>query len=490
MSKPVTLSKTRYTAGLQCHKQLWWKVHEPNAPELTPDANQQAIFDTGTRVGEVARTYVPGGVLIEGTRFEKVQKLAKTKEALAAGATIIYEAAFESGQVFSAVDILERTPAGFRLTEVKSTTEVKEHHIPDVAVQRWVLEGAGFPVATTRVMYLDRECRAPDLSNLFATDTVDDEVAAVLPTIEPEVQAQLRMLGGPLPTVEIGDHCKKPYECPFMARCWPVLPPHHIGTLSHISPKKRSALAALGVKTIDRIPDNFVLTENQARQRRVVIAGEAEISGELEAELRPFDVKRIAFLDFETVAPAIPIWDGCRPYDTVPAQFSCDVQHGTAPLRHFEWMATGPGDPRPEMARRVVEACRDTDIVVAFNAGFEKRCLQLLADAAPALATELTGIIARLKDLADPVRKGMYHPEFFGGYGLKVVVAALVPELAYADLEVAEGATASNLLMRLMFNEPQVNVEERKAITAQLNEYCGRDTLVMVKLLDILRSLA
>ncbi|HET7025913.1 MAG TPA: DUF2779 domain-containing protein [Gemmatimonadales bacterium] len=490
MSRPITLSKSRYTAGLQCHKQLWWKVHEPNAPELTPDANQQAIFDQGTRVGEVARTYVPGGVLIEGTRFEKAQKLAKTREALAGNAPVIYEAAFESGHVFSAVDILERTADGFCLTEVKSTTEVKEHHVPDVAIQRWVLEGAGFPVTTTRVMHLDRECRAPDLSNLFATATVDAQVASVLPTIAPEVEAQLRMLGGPLPTVEIGDHCDEPYECPFKARCWPTLPPHHISTLSRISTKKRSALTALGVETIDRIPDNFDLTEIQARQRRVVIAGEAEISPALKKELLPFDVRRIAFLDFETVAPAIPVWDGCRPYDAVPAQFSCDVQDGTAPLRHFEWMATGPGDPRPEMARRVVEACRDTDIVVAFNAGFEKRCLQLLAEAAPASADELNGIVVRLKDLADPVRKGMYHPEFYGGYGLKVVVAALVPELAYADLEVAEGATASNLLMRLMFNEPALTPDEARTTTSQLREYCGRDTQVMVKLLDTLRSLA
>ena len=59
MPRPHGLSKSRYTAGLQCHKQLWWRVHEPEAPELVPDAGTQRLFDTGLHVGEVARTTSP-----------------------------------------------------------------------------------------------------------------------------------------------------------------------------------------------------------------------------------------------------------------------------------------------------------------------------------------------------------------------------------------------------------------------------------------------
>ena len=60
------LSKSRYTYGLQCHKQLWWRVHEPGARELVPGPALRARFAAGTRIGEVARSYVPGGVLITG----------------------------------------------------------------------------------------------------------------------------------------------------------------------------------------------------------------------------------------------------------------------------------------------------------------------------------------------------------------------------------------------------------------------------------------
>ncbi|MGH7533337.1 MAG: DUF2779 domain-containing protein, partial [Gemmatimonadales bacterium] len=346
MSKPISLSKSRFVAGLQCHKLLWWRVHEPNAPELVPDENTKAIFDQGTRVGQVARDYVPGGVLIEGHHFDKNGKLERTQAALAAGAAVIYEAAFETERVFTAVDILKRTADGVVLTEVKSTTKVKDEHIPDIAVQRWVVEGAGLPVLDTRLMHLNRECRAPDLSNLFTAAAVDGLVVPVLPTVEPEVRAQFQMLAGPLPDIEIGDHCTKPYDCPFLARCWQELPPHHISTLPRLSPKKRTALATLGVSTIDQIPDDFELTEIQERQRRAVKAGKPLLEPELQTELAAFAGRRIAFLDFETVAPAIPIWDGCRPFDAVPVQVSIDVTDGGTVAAHHEWIATDASDPR------------------------------------------------------------------------------------------------------------------------------------------------
>jgi hypothetical protein len=112
MPRPHGLSKSRYTAGLQCHKQLWWRVHEPDAPELVPDAETQKRFDTGVQVGVVARNYVPGGVLIDLPNTDYEGKVADTQRAIRTGAPAIYEASFLAGQVFAAVDILVREPAG------------------------------------------------------------------------------------------------------------------------------------------------------------------------------------------------------------------------------------------------------------------------------------------------------------------------------------------------------------------------------------------
>lgn len=490
MPRPITLSKSRFTQGLQCHKLLWWRVHEPDAPELKPAETLQAIFDQGTRVGQAAREYVPGGVLIEGAAWEKEQKVARTREAIAGGAKIIYEGSFEADSTFVAVDILERLRDGWRLSEVKSVTKVKEDaHIPDIAVQHWVARQAGLPIVRAELMHLDRECRAPDLSNLFARADLTAESAELFPVVEEEIPAQLRMLAGPLPDVPVGDHCDTPHECPFKARCWPERPRHHIATLPRLSEKKRSALAKLGVETIEQIPKDFELTDIQERQRRAVIAGKALIEPALARELKAFDVARIAFLDFETVAEAIPVWNGCRPYDQVPAQFSCHTRDGSGKIAHHQWIAEGPEDPRPELARRVVEACRGAEIVVAFNAAFEKAGLKLLAEGAPHLAAELEGVIARVRDLADPVRNGIYHPDFLGSYSLKPVVGALLPDLAYEDLEVGEGTLASVRLRRLMFEGESIPVADRARMRQELLDYCGRDTLVMVKLLDKLRTL-
>ncbi|MBI3636592.1 MAG: DUF2779 domain-containing protein, partial [Candidatus Rokubacteria bacterium] len=108
-------------AGLQCHKRLWWTVHEPAAPELEPEDALQATFDRGTRVTEIARDYVPAGVLIDLPYDAYDEKVEHTRRALDAGAPAIYEASFRADGVVVAVDILERQPNGFRLVEVKSS---------------------------------------------------------------------------------------------------------------------------------------------------------------------------------------------------------------------------------------------------------------------------------------------------------------------------------------------------------------------------------
>ena len=168
MSPTYRLSKSRFTAGRQCHKQLWWRVHEPDARELVPSARTQAIFDQGTSVGELARTHVPGGTLIDLPYDQFQAKLDATKAALAAGAPAIYEASFSEDRVFVAVDILERLRGGFGLIEVKSSTSAKKEHFEDAAIQAHVLTLAGLKVRRVEIMHLNRACTFPDLSDLFA----------------------------------------------------------------------------------------------------------------------------------------------------------------------------------------------------------------------------------------------------------------------------------------------------------------------------------
>ena len=81
----TSLSKSRFCYGLQCLRQLWWRVHGPDASELVAPASLQAVFARGHRVGELAQAEFAGGVLIGREYFQTAEKIADTRAALAAG---------------------------------------------------------------------------------------------------------------------------------------------------------------------------------------------------------------------------------------------------------------------------------------------------------------------------------------------------------------------------------------------------------------------
>ncbi len=480
----VRLSKSRVMAGLQCHKLLWWMVHEPAAPEL--DGRVSLAMDQGIRVGELARTHVPRGLLIELPYDAYAERLAATREALGR-ASVLYEAAFVADNVFVSVDILERRGSGYCLIGVKSTTRVKEHHLPDVAIQAHILLRSGVNVTRMEVMHLNRECVYPDLTNLFIREDVTEAVEGLLSRVEKAIVVQAAMLGGSLPSVQIGDHCSAPYECPFIERCWPVVPPHHVSTL-YAMRQRALELDEDGYHTIHDLPDEVILTPIADRQRRAVQAGQVIVEPGLAQALGAFAAS-IVFLDFETVGLAVPVWTGCHPYDAVPVQFSCHVVQPNGDVTHHAWLADGPEDPRPALVERLVAACEGARTVVAYHAPFEQKCLLNLADAVPGLAGELRHIADRLTDLLPVVRNYVYHPDFGGSFSLKTVLPALVQELRYDGLTIADGESASLELVRLLFEGECLEPEAREELRSDLLQYCHQDTWGLVKLLERLRQL-
>src|SRR5438445_551186 len=184
------LSKTRYLAGLQCHKQLWWRVHEPEAPELVPDVGLRNLFAQGAEVDQRARSYVPGGELIDVPFYELDNKVAATRDAMRRDPPVLYQPWFPADETYAGVDILTRGPRGYAVIEVKATNRLKPEHVPDVAVQVHVLRRSGLPVERAEVMHLNPECRHPDLSNLFVREDVTPVVEGVLVGLPEELAAQ------------------------------------------------------------------------------------------------------------------------------------------------------------------------------------------------------------------------------------------------------------------------------------------------------------
>src|SRR5437762_8802018 len=320
-TKAARLSKSRFTSGLQCHKKRWWEVHEPDAPELQPDKVLQGLFDQGRLVVEAARERYPGGVLIDLPHHAGAERVAATQKALDAGAPAIFEATFIAENTFVAIDVLAKLGDGYRLTEVKSSSSQKPEHIPDVAVQARVAAACGVNITAAEVLHLNKEFRHPDTGDLFAATDVTAPVAAFLPQVPDEITRQRAMPAGPLPDVPIGLHCFDPPDCPSIRRCWPETP-DHIRHLAGVGPKKTAAYLTRGITSIGDLPAREKLNFTQRRQLKAMAEKRIIVEPTLAAELAPFGGEVLGFLDFETIARAIPVWPGMAPWQPAAGQFS------------------------------------------------------------------------------------------------------------------------------------------------------------------------
>ena len=145
--KLVTISKSKFVAGCQCLKRLYWLVHEPGLAAL-PDAANFVVMEQGREVGQLARQMFPGGVGVDGSHG--LGQAIRTTRELVANREVpaIFEGTFEHGNVLVRVDILQRRRDGrWRLLEVKSTTDLKGHHLEDVGIQSRIVSRSGLDLA-------------------------------------------------------------------------------------------------------------------------------------------------------------------------------------------------------------------------------------------------------------------------------------------------------------------------------------------------------
>lgn len=303
------LSKSRFLSGLQCRLCLWHSTYNPDlAPEVSPA--QQAIFDTGHQVGELATRLYPGGVLIEERYYQHEKAVQTTLKAIRdPSVTSIYEAAFAYNDIRIRVDILERIENGkWNLIEVKSSTSVKEIHLPDVAIQYYVLRGSGLDMHRAYLLHVNNQYvydgNNLDLDNFFSSSEVTDEVLSRQNDISMKIDEFKEMLNAPAPPlIQPSRHCKNPYGCLFWDHCTRNMPKHWVLELSGISQKKLDELEEMGIEEITAIPDAYHLTARQERIRKCVVNNEAFISKDIEEALKNLEYP-LHFLDVETISPA------------------------------------------------------------------------------------------------------------------------------------------------------------------------------------------
>jgi len=492
----MSFSKSLYTRAIQCPKSLWLKKYKPEV--LTPpDASAQAVFDTGRGVGELACELFPHGVEVEFNR-DYAQMVKTTVRLLEEGVQNIYEATFVYDGILVMVDVLHVGEDGFvSFYEVKSSTAVKEIYLHDVSVQYYVLHGLGLKVKDAHVIHIDSSYvrgEELELEKLFCIVDVTVEAEQLqeqIPQRLSEWEAYLSDTQNE-PDIDIGSHCKKPYECDAKDYCWKVqrnIPNYSIFNIFNLGSKKQIELYEQGIVRIDDIPEKFEMTEKQSQ---AVVTYKAQATHiDKEAILRFVDTLTypIYHLDFETFQQAIPEWKGISPFQQIPFQYSLHIEHEDGRLEHHEFLAVDGADPRELLAQKLCEDIPKDVTVLTYNMSFEKGVIKKLALEYEALNPHLLAINENIKDLMIPFQQKHYvTPSMNGSYSIKYVLPALVPEMAKAYKEL-DGVQNGSEAMSAFDNMSKLDCAEKEEKRKALLAYCKLDTLAMVKVLEKLRKL-
>lgn len=490
----MNLSKSRYTRGVQCARMLWLGEHCPELFDCS--VMNEAVLATGNEVGDLAMGYFGDFVEVPFNRNDMTSMLTKTQEYLEAGEKVICEASFSFDGNFCSVDILRVVDDGVEIIEVKSSTSVKDIYFHDVAYQYWVLSNCGLKVTGAYLMHINNQYVRNGELVLQELFTVEDLTTIVLEMQDQVGQniSRFKQLADSSaePVISIGPQCFYPYPCGFHGHCWQHVPRPNVFDLGGVGGINGFKLFDAGYITFTDLLDNL---DSLNKKQRVQVHTEL-------MDLPPtIDCNAIAnflesldfplyFLDFETFQLAIPAFDGLRPFQQIPSQYSLHIlETADSVLEHREFLAREGTDPRRPLAEKLCRDIPENACVLAYNMGFEKGVIKQLASCFPDLAGHLMSIHHNMRDLMLPFSKGYYYSrEMCGSFSIKYVLPALFPndpELNYQNLDgIHNGDEAMSAFVAL----GRLGAGEAEIVRAQLLAYCRLDTLAMVRIWEKLNE--
>jgi hypothetical protein len=470
-------------AGLGCHRKLWQLLWDRGsaAPD---DGMSQLIMEYGTRFGELAHSLFPDGTLIDIDISNLDKAVEDTRQAIKSGTEVIMEATFCHGQCRILADIVERQQDGsWHLIEVKSSTHVKNEHIPDLAYQKWVMEQCGYPVSRCSVIHADKSGVWPDVNSIFNRIDVTAEVDAASSAVSDNVERMLALTNPGCAAPDAREHfAKRCKDCNFKKTvCWKDIDGFTIYDAIHAT--KIPTLEAMNILYLRDIPNDFNLNDRDRRNVTRINHEAIDIDNSAIAEMLDKLEHPIYFLDFESVSVAVPLFDGNSPWEKLAFQYSLHIMDKDGEVRHVEYLHEEATDPSAEVARRLVQDIGEHGSIVVYYAGMESGILKYLRDRFPDHSAPLQGMIDRLWDLELLFKNHYRHWKFGSKSTIKVVLPTLIPELSYDDLDIHEGGGASWSWIQMIESD---DAETRQAMAEALREYCKRDTWAMVKLLELL----
>ena len=496
----MNLSKSKYVTGMKCPKILWMDNNMPEQ-KVKQDDSRMII---GNMVGDVAKGYFGEYSEVPIDYKNMAGMIDETQRLLDSDTEVIAEASFSYEGNFCSVDLLRKVDDGYEIFEAKSSSEtadsnprsIEQKYLDDMAYQYYMLTNCGLNIKRVSLMVLNKKyvrCGKLDLQQLFVLIDCTEQVQDMQGTIAGNIrEIKTIATSNEEPLCQIGSRCDKSSKCAYQDWCFRDLPEHNVYDIrwSLRGDKKDKAYQAGYVTFADVLNSQTIsLNDRQLMQVQTVVQN---LPPHIEVDaIRQF-LQTLTYplyhFDFETYQQVIPLFDGVRPYQVIPFQYSIHIQDapGAAPAhREFLALAKEEVDNRRELAERLCADIPPNVCVLAYYASFERSRIRELAAEFPDLAGHLLQIEANILDLADPFKNGHYYCREMGGsYSIKVVLPALCPddpELDYNSLTlIKDGGDIMKIFASLHEKSPEEVQEIRDALLA----YCRLDTLAMIKVLE------
>lgn len=449
------LTKSDFLLFLKAPLHLWAKEND-KLNKQTPSIYEQHLMKQGHEVEKLARQLLPNAIW---------QKPYFTDD-------------FEIRQ-----DALVKYPDGSGdLYEIKSSTEVKKEHLFDVTFQSIITEVETklkkiFVVTLNKDYVLNGKL---DINKLFVIKNVTNEVKDLKSTVNDLMYQAINVQN--LKSLDRIEGCLNPKTCPCLDLCHPNLPKKSIFNIPYLNHKKKRELVDSNIIKIDDLPEDFPLNSMQQKIVNVIKTDKPYLDKtNLQRFLDSF-IYPIYFLDYETYPVAIPIYDNYKTYQQMVFQYSLHIVKKDGKIEHKEYLEKELGDPSKHLIKKLSEDIGDSGSVVSWNKSFECGRNSDMQRLYPEYKQFLENINLRMIDLADFINKEMYiHPDFLGSWSIKNVLPVMVPDLSYKSLKVNKGDIAMLTWWEIIHSKDKTSAKD-------LLEYCGLDTLAMVKIWEKLHQ--
>jgi len=258
---------------------------------------------------------------------------------------------------------------------------VKDYYLNDAAVQAWVLQGCGLKLDAVHLMHVNNQFVYQGDGNydgLLKSEDITQRIHSRVQGIKAQKDALMTMLSGDEPDIGMGKQCSSPFACEFCSYCEPDdLSEYPVTVLPNLREPKKSALLA-EYSDVRDIPESELSNEKHRRVWQATCDGEEKVDIAEAAALNDLPWPRY-YIDFETIALAVPRWKGVRPYVQIPFQWSCHIHYENSDMEHVEFLDVTGNDPRRTCAESLVKHIGSEGVLIAYNAGFEKSVIRGLS---------------------------------------------------------------------------------------------------------------